>query len=93
MPRVTITKTVCAHCLNATCDGAMWAWASLSENGVSVDLATIPAENKQPRCSSCFGGRKHKKALSGREVGEEVVLYFPNWARGPAHLTVRKVEA
>ena len=92
MPMVTITKTVCAYCRNATCDGSMWLWVAVTEkNGQSVGMSIIPAENKGPKCPWCFG-RGHQKEMMNKAVGDEVVLYFPNWVR-PSHLTVRKVQA
>lgn len=83
--------TVCASCESKTCDGAMWVWTSILEDGKFKDMDTIPKENKGPLCSASFT-RKHQKALRDRVVGDEVVLSFPNWVR-PALLTVRKVEA
>lgn len=88
----TTQVTVCTSCWSQACDGALWVWAAVTrKDGREVDLATIPAENRGPSCSSSFG-RKHKKALVGAAVGAEVTLFFPNWVE-PSYLTLRKVEA
>lgn len=87
MPKVTIT--VCPLCRKESCDGGVWVWVSITESGRPVNMASIPAENKGPRCTGDFG--KQKKNLKDKKLGDEVVLFYPNWAP-PAHLTVRKVE-
>jgi hypothetical protein len=90
MPTKVITKVVCTTCERSSCDGAIWDWVELFE-GKLVDLNSIPAENRTGQCTSSYG-QKHKKALTGKVVGDEVTLLFPNWTR-PARLTVRKVQA
>lgn len=81
--------TVCAECEGKTCDGAMWLWVGITENGKAVNMNTIPEENKGPKCSSSVG-RAKTKALKGKAIGDEVTLFFPNWVT-PAYLTLRKV--
>jgi hypothetical protein len=92
MPTKVITKVVCTTCGKSSCDGAIWEWVELVDDVTgAVDMIRIPAENRNGRCTSYFG-QKHKKALTGKAVGDMVTLRFQNWSP-PGRLTVRKVQA
>jgi len=83
--------TVCAHCGKISCDGGMWVYVRVVEGDKDCGLSGVHKENRGPKCSLDLGLRQYKH-LKGKQVGDEVTLFYPNWVR-PAHLTVRKVEA
>lgn len=84
--------TVCASCGKKTCDGALWKWVRMRhiKTGKVVGLARVPIEN-QTGCTLSYGVR-NRKALTGRDVGDQVELRFTNWVI-PTDLTVEKIEA
>ena len=82
--------TVCARCGRSTCDGGIWRQIRIVEDGRGeVDLTKLPPVN----LISCTLGYGHKqmKLLTGKPVGTEVELRFPNWMY-PATVRVLKIQ-